>query len=162
MLSADLSKALSTSAVMVLLIWLSAKDTDSATEAPAAPKEAATETAVTVVLMVERSCASTTMAPSTSTPLPVVLVMAACVCEPTWLLAAAPAPLSATPAAPPPARATEPETICDSMVCAVSALTLRSSVSVSSSSAVMDALLTEAMMRLAEVPTRCFHFLVSA
>ena len=146
---------------MVLATVFSASETPSASEPPARPKEAATDTASTLESMSERSRALTVMPPSTSTPAPVVPAMKAWVCEPTRLTVLAPAPPSATPTVP-PAMATEPETTRARMSCAVSAVTLRSSVAALPGSAVTEERSTEATMRLAAACTRCRHFPASA
>ena len=161
MLPSASSSARSTWASTVLLISLVAVDTPMATEPPNMPKEAATETAKTEESMAEVSVASTETSPSTSMPAPVVWAMKARVCEPTRLTALAPAPLSAA-AICPPAAATEPEKTVESISCAVSARTDRSSVVAVSGSASTDERSIEASMRLAAGLTRCFHFFVSA
>ena len=77
------------------------------------------------------------------------------------LTALLPEPLTATPTKPAP-RATDPENTDESMDCRLSAITLKFSVLLGSSSAMIEDLVTLASIWLAAVAVSCFHSLVSA
>ena len=90
-------------------MWLSATEIAIATEAPAELADKATDTAITLASMTDRSNASTSTAPSRLMPLGRVSLMRASTWVPTRLTALAPAPLIETAVPPLADAAAEPE-----------------------------------------------------